>query len=40
MADNSIRHFLDLHRLSTETLRDILDLAGKLKQAQDRKSVV
>ena len=30
---NSIRHFLDLHRLSTETLREILDLAGKLKQA-------
>ncbi len=28
-----IRHFLDLHRLTTETLRDILDLAGGLKKA-------
>ncbi len=30
MAD--IRHFLDLHRLDTKTLRDILDLAARLKR--------
>ena len=29
----AIRHFLDLHRLPTATLREILDLAGKLKGA-------
>ena len=33
MNDNFTRHFLDLHRLSTATLREILDLAGTLKKA-------
>ena len=30
MAD--IKHFLDLHRLDTKTLREILDLAARLKR--------
>jgi len=33
MNDNFTRHFLDLHRLSPATLREILDLAGTLKKA-------
>ena len=33
MNDNITRHFLELHRLSTATLREILDLAGTLKKA-------